>query len=419
MRKFVTGFMFCSLVLAVAAPHATLLASDGYFQLGTGTQSKGMGGAGVAILFGPATPATNPAGIAMGSGGLDVGVGLFNPNRDYTVAGNPSGYPGTFGLAPGKVTSDSLLFAVPHFGYSRRVNKAAVGVLVYANGGMNTNYPAATFGFKGAGVNLSQLFVAPTAAYQVNERNAIGVSAVLAYQMFKAEGLQAFSGFSSDAANLTNNKTSSSVGAGVRVGYQGKWSDYFSVGAAYQSRVYMTKFKDYQGLYAEQGDFDIPSNYTAGIGVHPNENVDLAFDVQRINYSEVKSVGNPMLPNLMATPLGSNTGAGFGWKDMTVFKSGLQVRASAWTLRGGYSYGKQPIGTDDVLFNVLAPGVIEQHVTAGFSRAIGRGSLDVAVVRALSKSLTGPNPLDMPGQQNITLRMDQWDFGIGYSFKFR
>ena len=418
MRKSVTLFAFCSL-LAFAAPQATLLASNGYFQLGTGTQSKGMGGTGVAILFGPAAPATNPAGIAMGSGGLDLGVGLFNPNRDYSITGNPSGYPGTFGLAPGKVTSDSLLFAVPHAGYSRRLDKAAVGVLVFANGGMNTNYNAATFGFKSTGVNLSQLFLAPTAAYQFNDQHAVGVSAVLAYQMFKAEGLQAFSAFSSDSGNLTNNKTSSSVGAGVRVGYLGKLSDYLSVGASYQSRVYMTKFKEYQGLYAERGDFDIPSNYTAGVGIHPRENIDLAVDVQRINYSEVKSVANALLPNLMTAALGTDSGAGFGWSDMTVFKTGAQVRAGEWTWRGGYSYGKQPIGTNDVLFNILAPGVIEQHVTAGFSYAVRQGSFDVSVVRALSKSVTGPNPLEAPGQQNITLRMDQWDFGVGYSFKFR
>jgi long-chain fatty acid transport protein len=419
MRKSATLF-FSSLLLVMAVPHATLLASNGYFQLGTGTQSKGMGGAGVAVLFGPSAPATNPAGIGMGTRGIDLGVGLFNPNRDYDVAGNPSGFPGTFGLAPGKVTSDSPLFAVPHFGYSHRMNKAALGVLVYANGGMNTNYPATTFGFKPAGVNLSQLFVAPTFAYQVNDRNAIGVSAVLGYQMFKAEGLQAFAGFSSDAANLTNNKTSSSVGAGVRVGYLGKVSEYLSLGAAYQTRVYMTEFSEYKGLYAEQGDFDIPSNFTVGVGIHPNTNVDLALDVQRVNYSEVKSVGNPLLPNLMSAPLGADGGAGFGWKDMTVFKGGVQVRAgSGWTLRGGYSYGKQPIPESEVLFNILAPGVIEQHVTGGFSKDVGKGSFDVSIVRALSKGLTGPNPLEAPGRQSITLRMDQWDFGVGYTFKFK
>ncbi|MEI6245805.1 MAG: outer membrane protein transport protein [Acidobacteriota bacterium] len=414
------AILFCfSLLLALAAPQPTLFASNGYFQLGTGTQSKGMGGAGVAILFGPAAPATNPAGIGMNAGGIDLGVGLFNPNRDYTITGNPSGYPGTFGLAPGTVKSDSPLFPVPHFGYSRRMNKTAIGILLFANGGMNTNYNAKTFGFAPTGVNLSQMFIAPTLAYQINAQNSIGVSAVLGYQMFKVEGLQAFAGFSSDAANLTNNKTSSSFGAGVRVGYLGKLSEYLSLGAAYQSRIYMSKFSEYKGLYAEQGDFDIPSNYTVGVGIHPTSDVDLAFDVQRINYSEVKSVGNPLMPNLMTSPLGSNGGAGFGWKDMTVFKGGAQVRANDWTLRGGYSYGKQPIADTEVLFNILAPGVIEQHVTAGLSRNIGKGSFDLSVVRALSKTVTGPNPLEAPGRQSIALHMNQWDFGVGYTFKFR
>ncbi|MBP6715443.1 MAG: outer membrane protein transport protein [Acidobacteria bacterium] len=419
MRKLLTWLLSLTLVL-LSGQLTGLQASNGYFQLGTGTQSKGMGGAGVAILFGPAAPATNPAGIALGPGGLDLGAGLFNPNRDYEVTGAPSGFPGTFGLAPGKVESGSRAFAVPHAGVSRRTSRGAVGVLLYANGGMNTNYDAPTFGFAPTGVNLSQLFLAPTAAFRLNDRHAVGVSAVLAYQMFKADGLRAFSAFSSDPSNLTNNDTASSFGGGVRVGYQGRLSDYVSLGAAYQSRVFMTEFKKYAGLFAEEGDFDIPSNFTVGIGLHPTPNIDLAFDVQRMNYSEVKAVSNVMLPNLMTSPLGSDNGAGFGWKDMTVFKGGLQVRAGTdWTLRAGYAYGEQPIGEAEVLFNILAPGVIEQHVTAGFSRKVGRGSLDVSIIRALSKDMAGANPLEVPGRQRITLRMDQWDIGVGYTISFR
>ena len=41
------------------------------------------------------------------SPGFEIGVGLFNPNRQYEVVGNPSGYPGTFGLMPGTVESGS------------------------------------------------------------------------------------------------------------------------------------------------------------------------------------------------------------------------------------------------------------------------------------------------------------------------
>ena len=151
----------------------------------------------------------------------------------------------------------------------------------------------------------------------------------------------------------------------------------------------------------------------------PTRDIDVAFDVQRVNYSEVKSVGNPMLPNLMSAPLGADGGAGFGWKDMTVVKGGVEWRTHGWALRSGYSYGKQPIASSEVMFNILAPGVIEQHVTAGISKTLGQGSIDVSVVRALSKTVTVPNPLEAPGRQTIALRMDQWDLGVGYTFRFK
>ena len=80
-------------------------------------------------------------------------------------------------------------------------------------------------------------------------------------------------------------------------------------------------------------------------------------------------IANPMLPNLMTAKLGMEGGAGFGWKDMTVVKLGAQWEASHdWTLRLGYATGKQPIPASEVMFNLLAPGVIEQHVTLGGHR---------------------------------------------------
>jgi len=35
---------------------------------------------------------------------------------------------------------------------------------------------------------------------------------------------------------------------------------------------------------------------------------------------------------------------------------------------------------------------------------------------ALSNSVTGPNPLEAPGQQNIEIKMDQWEIELGFSF---
>jgi long-chain fatty acid transport protein len=404
--------------LTIAAGPVSVFATDGYFSLGYGTRSKGMAGAGVAFHLGPMSPASNPAAIATGPGGFDLNVGLFNPNRQYEVVGNPTGFPGTFGLAPGKVESGSSLFAVPGFGYARNSGALAFGLTLYGNGGMNTNYDFATFGAKPTGQNLSQLFVAPTVAFKAGEHHAIGATAILAYQMFKAEGLQAFTMFSADKAHVSNTGTDSSFGGGVRLGYLGIWKT-FSLGAAYQTKVAMGTFDKYAGLFAEQGDFDIPANWTVGVGIKPNANLDIAVDVRQVYYSDVASIANPMLPNLMSAPLGSAGGPGFGWEDMTVVKAGVQYRTGSWEWRGGYSYGAQPIPQSEMLFNIIAPGVVESHLAIGFSREVGRGkSFDVALNRAFAKEISGPNALEAPGAQTIKLKMDQWDLTFGYSVKF-
>jgi long-chain fatty acid transport protein len=409
--------LLTSLLVALALP-VSLLATDGYFSLGFGTQSKGMAGAGVAFHLGPMSPATNPAAIALGPGGFDLNVGLFNPNRQYEVVGKPTGFPGTFGLAPGTVESGSSLFAVPGLGYARNTGKVAFGLTLYGNGGMNTNYDFATFGAKPTGQNLSQLFVAPTVAFKLGENHSVGATAILAYQMFKAEGLQAFAMFSSDAAHVSNNGNDSSFGGGVRLGYLGNWKG-FSLGASYQTKVAMGTFDKYAGLFAEQGAFDIPANWTVGVGIKPNERLDIAFDVRQVYYGGVKSIANPMLPNLMSAPLGADNGPGFGWEDMTVVKAGLQYRAGAWVWRGGYSYGAQPIPGSEMLFNIIAPGVVEHHAAFGFSREVGKGkSFDVALNRAFANEISGPNALEAPGAQTIKLKMDQWDVTFGYSVRF-
>jgi long-chain fatty acid transport protein len=73
-----------------------------------------------------------------------------------------------------------------------------------------------------------------------------------------------------------------------------------------------------------------------------------------------------------------------------------------------------------MLFNILAPGVQEQHVTFGFSKALGDSQeVSFALMRSFSKSIEGPNPLEVPGRQTIELKMDQWDFEVSWSFGIR
>ena len=397
-------------------------ATDGYFANGYGTPCKAMAGACVALHLTALAPATNPAAVAFLGGRYDVTLGYFNPNRDYTVSGSPSGYPGTFGLAPGRVTSGSTGFVIPSLAGAWKIGPAStLGVAFFGNGGMNTDYNAATFGNVRTGVDLSQMFLTPTFATRFGGgKHAFGVSAIVAYQRFRAEGLQAFGNLSQDPSNVSNRGYDHSWGYGGRIGYLGEPTRWLSIGASYQTKVKMQPFEKYAGLFAQGGDFDIPASWSAGFAARPAAPFTVSFEFERIYYSDVRSIGNPFLPNLMLAPLGAPAGAGFCWRDMNIYKIGLEyVLAQDWIVRGGYSYGTQPIPEDDVLINILAPGVIQNHASLGLSHVVGSGrELHLTVVRAFSRSVSGPNALEAPGQQQIRLRMDQWEYELGFAFGF-
>lgn len=417
--------------VTLAAP-GMALATNGYFSHGYGIKAKGMAGVGIALPQDALAAATNPAGMAFVGDRLDVGVDWFRPIRDSELVSPFGVIPGITGDFDG---SDKKNFFVPEFGYNKMLGwNMALGVSVYGNGGMNTTYAngPAPFGggiplFNGftgqrTGINLEQLFIAPTFAYKINKNHAVGVTLNLVYQRFRADGLGGFAPVSSSPTNLTDKGVDTSTGWGVRIGYTGNLTDAVTVGATYQSRTWMSKFSDYKGLFANQGEFDIPENYGIGIAVKATPKLTIAADIQQINYGDIASVSNPLLPNLFLSPLGTDNGAGFGWRDMTVFKLGASY---AWseklTLRAGVSTTRQPIPKSETMFNMIAPGVIENHLTLGATWAVSPASeLSVSYMHGFSKKVKGSGsfPFAPPGVVEANIKMYQDSLGIAYGLKF-
>ncbi len=394
-------------------------ATNGYFAHGFSIESKALGGAGVALPQGSLDASVNPALMAFVGKRIDVSLSLFNPNREYSAT--PSIESPIMPASDEK--SGTKLFFVPAIGANWMLNNnRSIGISIFGNGGMNTDYNAITYsgGTAHTGVDLMQLFIAPTYTMKVAQKHAFGLSPIFAYQSFEAKGLQGFAGFSRDANKLTNNDHDKSYGFGARIGYYGEILPYLSIGASYQTKMWMSRLKDYAGLFAEKGDFDIPSNWTIGIAVKPTPALAFLFDVQKIYYSDIKSVNNRLIPGVTLVPnaLGENWGAGFGWEDMTVYKMGVQWKSSGdWTWRAGYSYGEQPIPDTEIAFNILAPGVIEQHATVGFTRAISKTQdISFSLMHAFSKTLSGPSPFDPA--QTLSIKMNQWEGAVGYTWKF-
>lgn len=409
------------LLLTTLSLPLSAFATDGYFAHGYGVKSQGMGGVGIALPQDALAAATNPAGMGLIGDRVDFGVTWFRPIREAELVNN--GLVGTQTYE----ANDSKNFLIPEFGYNRQITpELTLGVSVYGNGGMNTDYKDGFPLFSSGGrtrMDLAQLFVAPTATWKISENHTVGVSVNLAYQRFEIKGIQNFGMASSAAANLSNRDYDHSYGAGLHLGWIGKINDAVTLGATYQSRTWMTEFDKYKGLFAEQGDFDIPETYGVGVAVKATPALTLAADVQRINYSDVDSVGNASLANL-ANGLGNDNGSGFAWRDVTAFKIGASYAYSdTLTVRAGYNHNTQPIRKSDTLFNVIAPGVVQDHITFGATWVLpNKAELSLAYMHAFENEVKGSNsvPPGAPpagfGGGEANLKMYQDSIGIAYGW---
>jgi long-chain fatty acid transport protein len=427
MNKIVVSLLAAG-IMASPLAHAT----NGYLPIGYGVKNEAMGGASIALPLDSIAAANNPAGMVMVGDHVDFALTWFKPNRSAEITGNnctPAGCGG--GTLDGTYSGNGRSnFFIPDFGYNKMISAdTSLGVSVYGNGGMNTQYntnPFAPFGANGTlGINLSQLFVAPTWAMKINPTNAVGVSLNLAYQMFSATGANgALLALSSNPTAMSDKGTDTSTGYGVRLGWTGEVTPAVTLGATYQTKTKMGKFDKYKGLFAEQGGFDIPSNYGVGIAVKAAPETTVAFDVERINYADVPSVGTPFTavpPSFggAGPSLGASNGPGFGWKNITALKLGVRhAYNSTFTLRAGLDHCDQPIPNSQTLLNILAPGVVQNHLTLGGTwKLADKSEVSVAYVHAFKQTVNGSGSIPPQmggGEANISMHEDS--IGISYGW---
>lgn len=424
--------------LALGASLSPAHATNGYFSHGYGIKAKGMGGAAIASTDNAFSGASNPATAAWAGNRMELGIDVFLPEREMSRTGSRGMGVGSLDAS---VKSGSETFYIPEFAYNRALSDAwGVGITVYGNGGLNTDYPGGQVncgmgantanvlcGSGRLGIDMMQLIVAPTVAYKLDAHHAIGVSPLLVQQTFKVDGLHAFDnapGFppmTSAQGSVTGKGTDTSSGMGLRLGYLGKWSGNIMLGAAYTPKISMSKFSKYAGLFADAGSFDIPETLALGASYKPAAQWTLAVDYERIAYSGVKSVANP---SSSTGALGTANGKGFGWSDIDVWKLGVQWEmSSSLTLRAGVNVGGNPVKGSDVSFNILAPGVITTHYTAGATYALSKDSeLSVSYMYAPANSISGSsmfNSLAGPGVGGTeAVKMSQQSLGLQYGWRF-
>lgn len=461
MKFFVKLATCSSLFLGLLIPLESS-ATNGAWLIGFGAKSRAMGGTGVAMNTGGMAAAFNPATMIDSGTRFDIGAELFIPPRAIYHEST------TLGFTDERSNHD--IFLIPSMGGTWAWKEDITLGFAFIGAGLQTEFdqtvnnssckkanaanpnscPPTVFNVldnlasNEAGVQLVQMQIVPSIAYKIDKTHTVGASFVMAAQFFRSEGLEDFAELqytsSGGSEGLTGEGFSHSFGAGYRLGWLGKFMDEkLRVGANYSSRVWMNHFARYKNLFAENGDFDIPENYSVGLAYDFLPKWTVAFDVQRINWSDVASIGNPG-PNADAsknpfdlcpeptdiTPckLGGRLGLGFGWKNQTVYKLGVDWGYNEkWNLRAGWNYGKAPIPEDQILFNFLAPATPEHHLTLGAGYKIAEGwDLDMNFVYAFNNTIKGPTRYGIGGAvvtgANASISMRQITLGATLGIKF-
>jgi long-chain fatty acid transport protein len=465
MKFFKQFTILSTLAVCMAVPNIAL-ATNGAWLIGFGAKSRAMGGTGVANNTGGMAAAFNPATMIDSGTRFDIGAELFIPPRAITHQSGILGYTDE--------ESNENLFLIPSMGGTYEYNEEMTFGFAFIGAGLKTEYnqtvnsdtcnsvnsgavpgyntcPPTVFDpnititpTNEAGVQLMQMQLIPSIAYKVHKNHTFGASLVLAAQYFRAEGLGAFEdlGFTATSGNMTDMGWEHAFGGGYRLGWLGEFVDAkLKIGVNYSSKVWMGKFDRYQNLFAEQGDFDIPETYAIGFAYEFTPAWTAAFDVQRINWSGVRSIGNPgpavdapitgnlfeLCPDVTnndSCKLGGADGLGFGWVDQTIYKIGVDWSINEkWNARMGWNYGKSPIQEDQVLFNMLAPATPEHHLTFGggyyFTEDV---SLDANVMIAFLNTIKGPTAFGPGGAYvtgtNASIAMKQYSIGATLGIKF-
>lgn len=415
-----------STLIAPMGAHAT----NGMFMIGYGAKSVGMGGTAIANPQDSLAGAVNPATIGEFSTRGDVGAEFFKPDAYACV--------GTGTAADTCQDSQADTFLIPNMAMAMKFSrKLSFGFSAVGAGGGGSRYNRNLYNVQSPGkdpnvtlgVNLMVMQMNPTVAYRPNKKHTFGVSPVLSIATFRAYGLAEFSPFTSDGLPLEPQGNDWSYGAGVRVGWLGKFLDNkLMLGASGSSRVYMSKFDKYSNLFAEQGDMDTPPVVGIGASYKLNDKLTVALDISHTFYSEIASISNQG-PNFPGTPegpfpvsqeknaLGADEGLGFGWDDQTVYKLGFAYQYDPkWTFRAGWNYGKSPVQEEtEILFNVVAPAVTQHHMTLGASYQVSdMMEVSFAYMRAFWFSQYGPTYIGTAGK--IGMAQNSFSANLGLSF---
>ena len=410
---------------------AGALATDGYQLIGIGQYAVGMAGAVVAAPDDPLSAAmSNPAGLALLTPQAAFSAEIFNPTRSTN-----------FGF--GETGSSSNVYGVPAIGWVAPAfaKNWVFGGGVYGTSGLGVNYlqPNTPFGTIQAYSSITFMQMAPSVAWKVNDRLAVGASLNLAAEQGSfqqtASGFQNFYPDTPGGLNLASPSWAYGVGATLGVLY--KVNDMVTLGATYKSPIAFTSMTWQEtselgsnpngspvtggpGQYS--GHLNYPQQVALGIAIRPIPQWLISVEGQWINWRATMNTFNIYGPWSGQ----SSVGLPMHWSNQWVANIGTQYDVNNWLqVRAGYTYGSNPISNTDTGSNLIFPAVVENAVTVGSTQKLGMGwKLTEAYMHEFSNTISGTSPYAGAAQQfgipiqpaSATLTENSFGIQVGYDF---
>lgn len=349
-------------------------AGNGLRMLGFSSRDAAMAGATTASPEDTSCLVRNPAGLVRVGNKIDV---EYQNIIAHDVTMHTEG-PNTVQVAPGVfvpfvnagLKQKSTVNYIPggDVGISYRIpgtdeHPIAVGVGAFTMAGVVVNYPSSRINTLFTGdydkmVDFRSMRIAPGIAAAFNDKLSFGATANIEIQALRSNLATANVSGGRYLETAGGGDWDFAPGAGFTLGLLYKFNEMLSIGASYESKVWMGDHYKYKDVLPY---IDEPNVINMGVALKPIAALEWTFDTRYINWTSSKLARN------------GPADGGFGWGDQWVFATGAEYtfkdknKNDKLKLRLGYNYGKSPIQDHVIFANALLPLINEHHLTTGFS----------------------------------------------------
>ncbi|MBO3271101.1 OmpP1/FadL family transporter [Hymenobacter defluvii] len=352
--------------------------AGGYQVTLAGIKNNGMGGVGVGLSLDQAAMFYNPGALAMvRERGVQLGGNVTLARNAFVAEGSNIQRE----LRNSVVTPFSL-----YAGFGPAEGKFRAGIAVYTPFGSKLGYAN---GWEGrtslTDIDLKSVFVQPTFSYAITDELSVGAGlVVLAYG---AVNLQRDIALPDSYGHIElDGKAKTKLGFNAGIYY--KPSDKLSIGISHRSKIDAVVDNDGDVTFTNipesfrsrfqatkfNATLPLPATTSVGIGVMPNENLTIGFDVNFVQWSKYRELRFDFDQPIN----GQNTSVSKrNYEDALTFRLGGQYKlTSGLTVRAGGSYDMTPV--PDGYVTPETPDNDRISGTVGASYAFGKFSLDLS-----------------------------------------